>query len=300
MLDVDLLVDRLRFMGLEQHLIAEADGRLRADAQAGMRWLQERLKALDPPRKPPACDCGEPLVDAAWRGRATVRCSVCGSRWGVEVIDEGTESLRAIGGPRAEWRQAHPVEEFDPYGDFQPEDVLRYGLPALPAAGIEPGTYFPVATWHGDRHAAVLYVYRKAHADFDLPGDEYEDETEHLVLDEDGEWRSTGSGGGLWVNVFDPPVELLERYVVLGTGISGRSDGDEAVSFTGGLCSRAVAAVQTIDGSGTRTYRIDRARPFFVVGVRGPGQVRILDEQGRVLHGRSGVPLKFALNDQSL
>ena len=76
-----------------------------------MSWLQERLEALGPPRRPPTCDCGEPLVDIAWRGRATVRCSVCGSRWGVEVIDEGTESFWAISGPTAEWLMAHPVED---------------------------------------------------------------------------------------------------------------------------------------------------------------------------------------------
>ncbi len=143
----------------------------------------------------------------------------------------------------------------------------------------------------------MLYIHRLEPAEFDLPGEEYEDETEHLVLDEDGEWRSTGSGGGNWVDVFDPPVELLDSYVVLGTGISGTGDGGETVSCTGGLCSPAVAAVQTVDRHRTRTYRVDQERPFFVVGVRGPGQVRILDQHGHVLHGRTGAPLEFALND---
>jgi len=295
--DVEFFVDRLRFMGLDHALVDEADRRLRADLPAGMRWLREQLKALDPPRKPPACDCGEPLVDTDWRGRATIRCSVCGSRWGVEVIDEGTESLWSISGPTAEWRHAHPVEENDPYGEFQPDAVLRDGLPPLPATEIHPGTSFPVATWQGDRHAAVLYVHRQEAGEFDMPGDEYEDETEHLALDEGGEWTSTGSGGGNWVDVFDPPVELLEKYVVLGTGISGTGTGDDAISFTGGLCSQAVASVQTIDGDGTQTYRIDPERPFFVVGVHGPGQVRILDENGRVLHGPTGSPLQYGLND---
>lgn len=98
-------------------------------------------------------------------------------------------------------------------------------MPPIPAGGIDPGTFFPVATWQGDRDAAVLYVHRLERNEVDLPGDEYEDETEHLVLGEDGQWTSTGSCGGHWVNVFDPPADLLEKYVVLGTGISGDGGG---------------------------------------------------------------------------
>ncbi len=129
------------------------------------------------------------LVDVAWRGRATIRCSVCGSRWGLAVIDSETESIWWISGPGEEWRGAHPMEETYLYGEFQPEDVLREGLPSLPAA-IEPGDYFPVAMWEGVGHAAVLYVHRLAAGDFDLPGDEYEDETEHLVVGQDNTWRA--------------------------------------------------------------------------------------------------------------
>ncbi len=165
----------------------------------------------------------------------------------MQVVDEETESRWSISGPTPEWSEAHPKPEYDPYGEHQPEDVLLRGLPALPASSIEPGTYFPVATWQGDRHAAVLYVHRLAPGEFDSPGEEYEDETEHLVLHDDGHWRSTNSGGGNWLNVFDPPLDLLEKYVVLGTGITGSGDGDDAVSFIGGLCSRAVAAVETTD-----------------------------------------------------
>jgi hypothetical protein len=295
-LDVESYVDRLRFMGLDRDLVDEAEHRVRADVRIGMRWVTEQLKALTRPRRPPTCDCGEALVDTAWRGRATVRCSICGSRWGVEVVDEENESLWALSGPTAEWIEAHPKEEGSPCDEFQPEDVLRQGIPPLPAAGIEQGTYFPVAAWQGQRHAAVLYVHRLERGEFDLPGDEYEDETEHLVLAADGQWTSTGSGGGCWVNVFDPPLDLLEKYVVLGTGITGHGDGDDAVSFTGGLCSSTVAAVETIDGHGTRTIPVRPERPVFVVGVQGPGQVRILDEHERVIHGHDGELLEYFLN----
>jgi len=219
-LDVDSFVDRLRFMGLDRDLVDEAGRRLRADPHLGMRWFEQRMKDRQPPRKAPTCGCGEALVDVSWRGRATVRCSACGSRWGVEVVDEETESLWAISGPTAEWVEAHPVEERCRYDEFQPEDVLRDGMPPLPAGGIEPGTFFPVATWHDDRDAAVLYVYRQEPDEFDLPGEEYEDETQHLLRGDDGQWTSAGSGGANWVNVFDPPVDLLEKYVVLGTGIT--------------------------------------------------------------------------------
>ena len=295
--DVDSLVDRLRFMGLDRDLVDEAERRLRADARPGMRWIEQRLKDLQPPRKSPTCSCGEPLVDVSWRGRATLRCSACGSRWGIEVVDDETESLWALGGPTAEWMKAHAGEERFRYDEFQPEDVLRDGLPPLPAGGIEPGSFFPLATWQDDRDAAVLYVYRQEPDEFDLPGDEYDDETQHLFRGEDGQWTSAGSGGGNWVNVFDPPVDLLEKYVVLGTGITGTGDGDDAVWFTGGFCSSRVGAVEVIDGHGGQTVPVHRERPFFVVGAHGPGLVRILDADGRVMNGPTGAPLEFRLND---
>ena len=229
-------------MGLDRQLVDEAEERLRSDVGAGMEWLGQQLQRLEPPRTPPTCDCGEPLVRLEWRGRATVRCSVCGSRWGVEVVGEQRESRWNIGGPDDGWRAAHPVRYDDPY-------------------------------------------------------DEYESEIEHLVLDDAGEWTTSGGGGGNWVNVCEPPVDLLEKYVVLGTGTTGSDDGDEAVSFTGGLCSRRVAAVETVDSRGSRTYPIDPDRPFFLVGVQGPGEVRILDEQGASVCNHRGQPLSFRLND---
>ena len=218
-------------------------------ASGGYRPACRRFR---PRRQAPTCQCGEPLVGVAWRGRATIRCRVCGSRWGVDVIDDKTESCWSIDGPSPAWLQAHPVDDHDPYGDFQPEDVLRDGVPALPTAGIEPGVYFPVAVWQSDRDAAVLYVHRRESGESDRAGDEYEDETQHLVRADDGAWVTAGSGGGTWVNVFDPPVELLEKYMVLGTGISGSGEGEDAISFTEGLCSRAVASVETVDDHETR------------------------------------------------
>lgn len=297
MSDVESLVDRLRFMGIDRDLVDEADRRLRTDPNLGMRWLVRRLNERQPPRKPPTCSCGEVLVDVSWRGRATIRCSDCGSRWGLDVVDEETESLWAVSGPTAEWIAAHPAEERFRYDEFQPEDVLRDGMPPIPDGGIDPGTFFPVAAWQGDRDAAVLYVHRLERDEFDLPSDEYEDEIEHLILGEEGQWMSTGSGGGNWVNVFDPPADLLEKYVILGTGTSGTGEGDDAVSFTGGLCSSRVGAVEVTDKYGRQTVQVSRERPVYVVGVRGSGQVRILDEHGRVLNGHTGVPLEFRLND---
>ncbi|MGI8778179.1 MAG: hypothetical protein ACR2LJ_12555 [Acidimicrobiales bacterium] len=80
-------------------------------------------------------------------------------------------------------------------------------------------------------------------------------------MDEGGEWTSTGSGGGDWVNVFNPPVELLEKYVV------------------------------------TRDRHLRECRwTRGVVGVHGPGQVPILDENGSVLHDPTGSSLEYTLN----
>lgn len=115
-------------------------------------------------------------------------------------------------------------------------------------------------------------------AECEGPGDECEDATEHLFRDNDGEWVSGGSGGGNWVDVFESPTDLLEKFVVLGTGTTGTATADgEVVSFTGGLCSFRVTAVETSDRTGTKRYEIDPARPFFVVGIYGTGRVRVLD-----------------------
>lgn len=298
-IDVEEFVDRLKFMGLDQEFLSEAEARLSANARRGMKWVEDELRELEPPRKPPSCsECGEPLVDDVWRGRATVRCTVCGARWGIQVNKDGSECQWQIDGPSDEWGENHPIEEYDPYGDFPPEAVLRDGLPALPTEDIEPGSYYPLALWKDDRHAAVLYVHRRTAAESDGPGDEYEDETEHLFRDDDGEWVSGGSGGGSWVNVFEPPTDLLEKYVVLGTGTTGTATADgETVSFTAGLCSSRVTAVETTDRTGTERYEIDPVRPFFVVGIYGTGRVRILDAKNSTVLGFRDQPLDFDIGD---
>jgi hypothetical protein len=230
-----------------------------------------------------------------WRGRATVRCAVCGSRWGVEVEGEETESIWYIDGPSDEWRAAHPPDDHDAYEDFLPEDVVIAGaLPPLPA-GIEPGTSFSVAVWRADRHAAVLYVCRELLDEFE-PGDEYGHEIEHLVLTDDGDWDYEGSGGGNWINVLDPPTDLLDKYVLFGTVSSSYRDPDEMICCTGGFCSSAVAGVETTDRTGTHRHAIDPDRPFFLVGVFGRGHVRMLDANGETVIGHRGRRLEFDLD----
>jgi len=173
--------------------------------------------------------------------------------------------------------------------------VIEGGLPPL-VGQIDPGTCYPVASWAGGRYAAVLYVCRQEDGEFDFPGDEYENEIEHLVREGD-DWFSTGSGGGGWVNALDPPRDLLDKYVVLGTGTSGFGDEEEAMFFTGGLCSAAVAAVETTDLDGVRHVQVDPSRPFFLTGVRGRGQVRVLGGEGEVLRSWTGEPLEWKVGD---
>jgi hypothetical protein len=292
--DIEQYVDRLRFMGLDRDFAREADVRLRADLRIGMAWVHERLTEMEPPRKPPQCSCGAELVDVAWRGRATVRCAVCGSRWGVEVNDDSSESFWEITGPTDAWLRDHPIEDEDRYAQYQPEDIVRDGLPPLPPDGIAPGAYFPLATWADDRDAAVLYVHRFAAGEFDMPGDDYENEIEHLETDEDGEWTNTGGGGGNWINPFDPPLDLLEKYRVFTTGVSGFSHGDDSVHFIGGMCSSHIAVVDVTDDEGAREYPIDAGRPFFVVGLRGDGgSIRFLDADGSIITGQDGSALEI-------
>jgi hypothetical protein len=295
--DLELQADRLRFMGLDESLVAEFLRRAAADHADAHRWLGERLVEIAPPDAPPTCDCREVLIGLDWRGAAIMRCSQCGARWRIEINDAETWSQTAIDGPNDEWLAAHPVEYDDPYGDLGPEDVIEGRLPPL-VGQIEPGTCYPVASWTGGRYAAVLYVCRQEAGEFDLPGDEYENEIEHLIREDDA-WVNTGSGGGGWVNALDPPRALLDKYVVLGTGTSGFSDDEDAISFTGGLCSAAVASVETSDLDGVRQIDVEPARPFFLTGVRGRGRVRILGRDGNVLHSWTGDPLEWDVGDNS-
>jgi hypothetical protein len=152
-----------------------------------------------------------------------------------------------------------------------------------------------VAFWKRDQLAGVLYVHRREPGEFHLPGEEYENETEHMFLDDAGEWQSRGSGGSGWVNVFDPPRDLLDKYLVFGTGTSGYGDGDDAVNYTGGICSRSVAAVETTDPHGTRREGIDHDRPFFLTGVHGTGRVRILGHDGEALRSWTGEELTLVV-----
>ena len=67
-----------------------SEARTRAGEGAAPReffeWLAQATSTSDEPAEPIDCDCGAALIDpATWRGRAIVRCGVCGSRWGVEV-----------------------------------------------------------------------------------------------------------------------------------------------------------------------------------------------------------------------
>ncbi len=290
-IDLELQADRLRFMGLDDALVAEFLRRAGTDHADAHRWLAARMEELAPPAPPPTCDCGEALVGLDWRGAAIMRCSQCGARWRVEINSADTWSQSAVDGPSEDWLAAHPAEFHDPCGDLGPEQVIEGGLPAI-VEFIEPGRCFPVASWTDARFAAVLYLCRHEPGGFDFPGDEYENEIEHLVREGDG-WLSTGSGGSGWVNALDPPRELLDKYVVLGTGTSGFGDEDEAMFFTGGLCSAVVAAVETRDLDGVRRIEVDRARPFFLTGVRGRGQVRILGADGAVLRSWTGELLEW-------
>ncbi|MGH9165282.1 MAG: hypothetical protein ACRDZW_07220 [Acidimicrobiales bacterium] len=180
--DLEFQADRLRFMGLDEVLVAEFLRRASADQAAAHRWLGARTAEMVPP-KPPTCDCGEVLAGLDWRGVAIMRCSECGARWRIEINDAKTWSQAAIDGASDAWLAAHPVEYDDPYGDFEPVQVIETGLPPLVDA-IEPGTGYPVASWTGGGHAAVLYVCRQKPGEFDLPGDEYENEIEHLIREE--------------------------------------------------------------------------------------------------------------------
>ncbi len=152
--------------------------------------------------------------------------------------------------------------------------------------------------WEGGTDAAVLSSIECCRASWTSRASSTRTRPS-TVRDDDGNWVSAGSGGGNWVNVFEPPSDLLHKYVVLGTGISGSGDGDSAIYFTGGLCSAVVATVETVDLAGARTYAIDPERPIFLVGIRGSGRVRIVDKEGHVVEDARGERLEFMVDGKA-
>jgi hypothetical protein len=164
-------------------------------------------------------------------------------------------------------------------------------------AGIDPGAWCPIATWSDDRFAAVLYVYRHKAHEFDSPIDEYEPEIDYLRRAPGGGWASLGSGGGGWINPFAAPEDLLQKYVVLTTGIAGIRDGDMEINFTGGLCRHDVAFVEVHDIEGVKRHPVDQTPRVFVVGAYGsPARVRLLNSLGEAIAGRDGTPVSLRLN----
>jgi hypothetical protein len=292
--DIEDFADRLRFMGLDEVIVVEFEQRAADDYRAAQGWIQEWLAAL--PHAPVwACECGEALVPDDWTGQATIRCEVCGRRWGLDAPERGGGQLWGVGGPSDEWSASHQEGPSDPYGRHHPAAVITQGLPPM-VSEIEPGTGFPLATWMSGDWAAVLYGVRKQLSVFDLPGDEYEYEIEHLRRDSEDEWEESGSGGGGWVNPFAPPQALLAKYLVLGTGTSSPCSDDDCISLTGGLCSPAVAAVELIEGDSTVQIAIDATRPVFLVGTSAPrAVVRFLDQSGTPLRDHRGNLLELEL-----
>jgi hypothetical protein len=281
-------------MGIDEARVRDFEQRSRRDFAAAQVWMTAYIESLPRPSEW-VCDCGEPLVDGEWRGRAIMRCSECGARWGIEVHDRGG-SQNGISGPSDEWLAAHPYDADDMPEEYEPDVVMESGLPRM-IEEITPGTAFPLARYGRESWGAVLYATRALSGEFDLPGDEYEHEIQHLVRDPDGGWMSTGSGGGGWVNPFAPPRSLLEKYIVLGTGISSTSNGDTTVTTTGGLCSAAVKEIEVEEGNDRERVIVDPSHPFFLVGSSSPNaRVRILGHDGRVVQGHRGWPLEFDLH----
>jgi len=54
--DLELQADRLRFMGLDEALVAEFLRRASTDHATAHRWLATRMEELAPPDPPPTCD----------------------------------------------------------------------------------------------------------------------------------------------------------------------------------------------------------------------------------------------------
>ncbi len=94
----------------------------------------------------------------------------------------------------------------------------------------------------------------------------------------------------------DPPRQLLDKYKVFATGVSGFSGEGEDIGLTGGLCCNAVRAVEIRDRRGLKVVEVDPDRHTFLVGSRSlPGHIRFLGHDGQPILGHGGETLELIL-----
>jgi hypothetical protein len=291
--DPEELGDRLRFMGVAEEVVLEFEERCTSGLRPALRWLESIIDALEEP-SPWACDCGEPLVDGGWTGRAIIRCSVCGARWAFDVPSPQQGSQASITGPNEEWLARREAEALA-HDAYPPEIVLVDGLPPMPE-NIEPGQSYPIAAWSDGHNGAVLYAHRRAAGAFAHPGEEYEEEIEHLELNPVDGWVGVSSSGGDWPNPFDPPRQLLDKYKAFVTGVSGSSGVNGDIWFVGGLCADAVSKVEIHAAEENETIDVDPDRRTFLIGSTDPeARVRFLDQSGAPITDHRGRVVEVTL-----
>ena len=175
--------------------------------------------------------------------------------------------------------------------DFAATQVLAEGLPSFLPDGIERGARFPVAVWTDGASGIVAYIARGR------SDDTYDLETESLTKDSHQSWVRRGTGSSSWVNVFRPPVELLEQAVALVPTIMWELGAAGERWTVAGMCNRAVATIQTDDASGITKYTQRRDWPFFVIVTRGPtAVVRFLAGSGGDVVGSDGITHELYLD----
>lgn len=141
------------------------------------------------------------------------------------------------------WTDTVRIAEQLAYGEYQPDDVLDYGLPSVDPLAIGPGEATPLAVLIAGQLGAVLYLSRRSPYDSVEESDvDWLWEIELYQRSSDGGW---GDGDWNYDPWPDPNIELERNGpVMLLSDLRGIVTTEKAQYVIGGMASAGVHAVE--------------------------------------------------------
>lgn len=187
------------------------------------------------------------------------------------------------------WSETVRVDEQVAFGEYQPEDVLDYGLPSVNPLAIGPGEATPLAVLVTGHLGAVLYLSRKSPDDAgEEPDIDWIWEIELNERNPDGGW---GEGDWNYDPWPDPNVELnAGAPVMLLSDLRGVVTPEQAQYVIGGMASAGVEAVEIRSTTARRRVGVNRNHAFLLELPDGGTSLTLaaLDGNDEVITGPSG------------
>lgn len=187
------------------------------------------------------------------------------------------------------WTETTPIREQLADGEYQPEYVLKHGLPSIDPLAIMPGETAPLAALVTDRLGAVLYLSRRSPDDAgEEPEIDWMWEIDLYERRQDGGW---GEGDWNYDPWPDPTTELIgEQPTLLLSDLRGLVTLHEAHYVIGGMASAGVDAVELRSATDRRRAGVNRNRAFLVElpDVASSLTLAALDANGEVIGGLTG------------